>query len=204
MDGHRVGWHSGRSEAAFDHCRPARSRASVFRDVGRGCAPIMRPRSDMDALLKGLDVVEGFDAGEPTFHDPHCIRLCPSNTNRMYQQNHCGIYRLDRPSDTWLRIGKNMPQQVGNRISDGDSSARCRYRVGVPHGRHFGKAAHPPRRQARSLRNPRWRRDVGASRCGFSIIEVSSREEAHAWAVQIAAACRCTQVVREIMFDPES
>ncbi len=66
------------------------------------------------SLLKGLDVVEGFDASEATFHDPHCVRLCPSNPDRLYQQNHCGIYRLDRPSDTWLRIGKNMPQPVGD------------------------------------------------------------------------------------------
>lgn len=39
---------------------------------------------------------------------------------------------------------------------------------------------------------------------GFSIIEVSSREEALVWAARIAAACRCVQEVREIMFDPES
>jgi hypothetical protein len=39
---------------------------------------------------------------------------------------------------------------------------------------------------------------------GFSIIEVTSREEALAWAARIAAACRCAQEVREIMFDPES
>ena len=39
---------------------------------------------------------------------------------------------------------------------------------------------------------------------GFSIIEVSSREEALAWAARIADACRCAQEVREIMFDPES
>jgi hypothetical protein len=39
---------------------------------------------------------------------------------------------------------------------------------------------------------------------GFSIIEVSSREEALAWAAKIAVACRCAQEVREIMFDPES
>lgn len=39
---------------------------------------------------------------------------------------------------------------------------------------------------------------------GFSIIEVSSREEALAWAARIAASCRCAQEVREIMFDPES
>jgi hypothetical protein len=65
-------------------------------------------------LLKGLEVVEGFDRNEPTFHDPHCIRLCPSNPDRLYQQNHCGIYRLDRPSDEWVRVGKAMPKQVGD------------------------------------------------------------------------------------------
>ncbi|QGX40748.1 YciI family protein [Permianibacter aggregans] len=39
---------------------------------------------------------------------------------------------------------------------------------------------------------------------GFSIIEVASRQEALMWAARIAAACRCAQEVREIMFDPES
>jgi hypothetical protein len=39
---------------------------------------------------------------------------------------------------------------------------------------------------------------------GFSIIEVSSREEALDWAAKMAVACRCAQEVREIMFDPES
>lgn len=39
---------------------------------------------------------------------------------------------------------------------------------------------------------------------GFSIIEVSSREEALVWAARFATACRCAQEVREIMFDPES
>jgi len=39
---------------------------------------------------------------------------------------------------------------------------------------------------------------------GFSIVEVSSHEEALAWAAKIAAACRCAQEVREIMDDPES
>ncbi|WP_205328407.1 YciI family protein [Glycomyces sp. YM15] len=39
---------------------------------------------------------------------------------------------------------------------------------------------------------------------GFSIIEVASREEAHRWAAAIAAACRCSQEVRELLYDPES
>ena len=67
-------------------------------------------------LIKGLDVVQGFgfDASKPTFHDPHCIRMCATNPDRLYQQNHCGIYRLDRPSDEWVRIGKGIPAEVGD------------------------------------------------------------------------------------------
>ena len=65
-------------------------------------------------LLKGMEVVGGFDASDPTCHDPHCIRACPTNPDRLYQQNHCGIYRIDRPSDTWIRIGRSMPKRVGD------------------------------------------------------------------------------------------
>jgi hypothetical protein len=65
-------------------------------------------------MLDGLETVPGFDPSTPTFHDPHCIRMCPSNPDRLYQQNHCGIYRLDRPSTTWVRIGNAMPKKVGD------------------------------------------------------------------------------------------
>jgi len=65
-------------------------------------------------LLDGMEVVGGFDARQPTFHDPHCVRMCPTNPDRLYQQNHCGIYRLDRPSRTWTRIGNFMPKKVGD------------------------------------------------------------------------------------------
>jgi photosystem II stability/assembly factor-like uncharacterized protein len=65
-------------------------------------------------LVQGLEVVEGFDRANVTFHDPHCIRICPSNPDRLYQQNHCGIYRLDRPSSEWVRVGKSMPKRVGD------------------------------------------------------------------------------------------
>lgn len=47
-------------------------------------------------------------------HDPHCVRLHPARPDRLYQQNHCGIYRLDRPSSRWERIGDNMPRDVGD------------------------------------------------------------------------------------------
>jgi len=74
------------------------------RDGGRSFKP----------LVKGMEVVAGFDASNVAFHDPHCVRLCPSNPDRLYQQNHCGIYRLDRPSNEWQRIGGKMPKRVGD------------------------------------------------------------------------------------------
>jgi hypothetical protein len=39
---------------------------------------------------------------------------------------------------------------------------------------------------------------------GFAIIEVTSHEEALAWAAKLAKSCRCAQEVREIGYDPES
>lgn len=47
-------------------------------------------------------------------HDPHCVRLHPVAPDRLYQQNHCGIYRMDRPDGRWVRIGDNMPRDVGD------------------------------------------------------------------------------------------
>lgn len=47
-------------------------------------------------------------------HDPHCVRLHPLKPDRLYQQNHCGIYRMDRPEGRWIRIGENMPKKIGD------------------------------------------------------------------------------------------
>jgi photosystem II stability/assembly factor-like uncharacterized protein len=73
-------------------------------DGGRSFAP----------LVDGLDVFESFDPANVAFHDPHCVRLCPTNPDRLYQQNHCGIYRLDRPARRWERIGRAMPPKIGD------------------------------------------------------------------------------------------
>ena len=66
-------------------------------------------------LIKGLDVVEGFgfDASKPTFHDPHCVRMCPTNPDRLYQQNHCGVYRSDDRGESWHDITSNLPSGFG-------------------------------------------------------------------------------------------
>ena len=54
------------------------------------------------------------DPTVPFGHDPHCVALHPAAPDRLYQQNHCGIYRLDRPQRRWVRIGSAMPKKVGD------------------------------------------------------------------------------------------
>jgi photosystem II stability/assembly factor-like uncharacterized protein len=54
------------------------------------------------------------DPGAAYGHDPHCMRVHPKVRGVLYQQNHCGIYRLDRPNDRWIRIGDNMPKDIGD------------------------------------------------------------------------------------------
>jgi photosystem II stability/assembly factor-like uncharacterized protein len=89
-----------------DHLYLGMSSGGVHESLDRG-------RSWLP-LSEGLEVVEGFDPANLAFHDPHCVRLCPSQPERLYQQNHCGVYRLERPGRRWQRIGERMPAAVGD------------------------------------------------------------------------------------------
>ena len=52
---------------------------------------------------------------DPVFgQDPHCMVMSPADPDRLYQQNHCGIYRLDRPGEKWERIGLKLPKAIGD------------------------------------------------------------------------------------------
>ena len=90
----------------------------VFGMSGGGVHESRDAGASWSTLIRGMEVVEGMDATNVSFHDPHCLRLCPTNPDRLYQQNHCGIYRLDRSadpaSDAWVRIGRKMPKRVGD------------------------------------------------------------------------------------------
>lgn len=51
----------------------------------------------------------------PFGHDPHCVQLHPARPDRLWRQDHCGVYRLDREqSDRWVRVGKALPAEVGD------------------------------------------------------------------------------------------
>ncbi len=74
----------------------SRDRGSTWTPLNRGCAA---------DFLPDPDVAYG--------HDPHCLRVHPRSGD-VYQQNHCGIYRLDREKSRWNRIGRAMPAEIGD------------------------------------------------------------------------------------------
>lgn len=47
-------------------------------------------------------------------HDPHSLRMSPQNPDLLYQQTHTGIYHMDRKQACWERVGKAMPEDVGD------------------------------------------------------------------------------------------
>ena len=79
---------------------------------GRRLLRVSRRRGHLGPAQQGCDRV--FLVADTTVHDPHCVRQHPAMPDRLYMQNHCGIYRLDRPSDTWVRVGRKMPKAVGD------------------------------------------------------------------------------------------
>jgi photosystem II stability/assembly factor-like uncharacterized protein len=72
-------------------------RGATWQPLNQGCAAEFLP--DPNALYG---------------HDPHCVRMHPIVRGVVYQQNHCGIYRLDTAKKRWDRIGNNMPKTIGD------------------------------------------------------------------------------------------
>jgi photosystem II stability/assembly factor-like uncharacterized protein len=65
--------------------------------LNKGCAADFNPEPDIEFG-----------------HDPHCVALHPQAPDTLWQQNHCGIYRMHRPDGVWDRVGDNMPRDVGD------------------------------------------------------------------------------------------
>ncbi len=89
-----------------NHMYIAMSSGGVFESTNGG--------ADWKPLNKGC-AADFIPVPNPEYgHDPHCMYLHPQMPDRLYQQNHCGIYRMERPEGTWTRIGNNMPKKIGD------------------------------------------------------------------------------------------
>lgn len=81
------------------------SSGGVFESVDGG--------ADWKPLNRGVKA-DFLPDPDPEFgHDPHCVRFAGSLPDRLYQQNHTGIFRLDRPDERWQDIGVGMPKTTG-------------------------------------------------------------------------------------------
>jgi photosystem II stability/assembly factor-like uncharacterized protein len=86
------------------HIYLAMSGGGVFESTDKG--------ADWKPLNAGSIADFNPDPNPEFGQDPHCLRLHPLAPDVLYQQNHCGIYRMERPSSTWVRIGDNMPKKI--------------------------------------------------------------------------------------------
>jgi photosystem II stability/assembly factor-like uncharacterized protein len=89
------------------HIYLATSGGGVFESVDQG--------GDWRPLNGNVEANFLPDPEPPEFgQDTHHLALHPLRPDVLYQQNHCGIYRVERPSETWVRIGDAMPREVGD------------------------------------------------------------------------------------------
>ena len=65
-------------------------------------------------LNKGVEANFNPDPYPEYGQDAHFLAFAPGRPDRLWQQNHCGIYRLDRPGEVWERIGRAMPAEIGD------------------------------------------------------------------------------------------
>ncbi len=92
-----------------------------------------RDPNHMYVSLSGGGVFESFDHGadwkplnqgivsefleNPTAeygHDPHSTRMNARDPDRLYQQNHFGVYTMDRKEGVWVRIGNKLPKGISD------------------------------------------------------------------------------------------
>jgi hypothetical protein len=96
-----------------NHLYIGMSSGGVFESLDRGAG--WKP-------LNGGATVDFLPDPNPEYgQDPHCMRLHPLEPDILYQQSHCGVYRIDRRAlgphgedARWVRIGEKMPKSIGD------------------------------------------------------------------------------------------
>ncbi|MGH7448301.1 MAG: WD40/YVTN/BNR-like repeat-containing protein [Longimicrobiales bacterium] len=57
----------------------------------------------------------------------HQVLLHPARPDRLYQQNHCGVYRSDDRGDNWIEITNGLPSDFGYALAVDPADADVAY-----------------------------------------------------------------------------
>jgi photosystem II stability/assembly factor-like uncharacterized protein len=67
------------------------------------------------------------DRYPPTGQCVHQLLLHPAQPDRLYQQNHCGVYRSDDRGESWIEITTGLPSDFGYALALDPADANVAY-----------------------------------------------------------------------------
>lgn len=113
----RIEWTGGDRPGATLHSILVDPRDRTHLYIGLSCGGVFE---SFDCGVSWSPLNQGCRAdflpvADPAFgHAPPCVQLHPLMPDRLYQQNPCGVYRMDRSDGRWVRIGETVPAEVGD------------------------------------------------------------------------------------------
>lgn len=78
------------------------------------------------AINRGVRAGYLADPRGPAGHNPHALRLHPASPDRLYRQDHTGMYRSDDRGENWSEITSGLPSDFGYAVAvDPTHADRC-------------------------------------------------------------------------------
>ena len=103
------------------------SVAGMFETTDGGASWRPRKRGLKADFLPNPDVEVG--------HDPHLLIACAAQPDKLWQQNHCGIFRSADGGQSWPAMRAGLPQEKLLRLRLSPRAGRSRRSAGLRHNR---------------------------------------------------------------------
>jgi photosystem II stability/assembly factor-like uncharacterized protein len=100
-------WFGGGRDNAGIHTIVLDPRDSNHIYIGVSCAGVFESTDggeSWEARNEGLKAYYLPDPKSKWGHDPHAIKICKSNPDVIWQQNHCGIFRSENAGKNWVDV----------------------------------------------------------------------------------------------------